>query len=40
MTKVEFYTNILNEQIANGSKLEAIIATQQLIARLKNSRKF
>jgi hypothetical protein len=40
MTKVEFYTNILNKQIADGSKLEAIIATQQLISKLKNFRKF
>jgi hypothetical protein len=40
MTKVEFYTNKLNEQIAMGANPELIKATQQLIARLKNFRKF
>jgi hypothetical protein len=34
MTKVEFYTVKLNEQIAKGSNPEVIKATQQLIARL------
>jgi hypothetical protein len=34
MTKVEFYTIKLNEQIAKGANPELIKATQQLIARL------
>jgi hypothetical protein len=40
MTKVEFYTVKLNEQIARGASPELIKATQQLISRLKNFRRF
>ena len=40
MTKVEFYTIKLNEQIAKGANPELIKATQQLISRLKNFRRF
>lgn len=34
MTKVEFYTNKLNELVAKGANPDVIKATEQLIARL------
>ncbi len=34
MTKVQFYTEMLEAQIAQGCSPEVIKATQQLIARL------
>ena len=38
MTKVQFYTEMLEKMIANGSKPEAIKACESLIKRLKAQR--
>ena len=38
MTKVQYYTLVLNQQIANGDKPEVIALTKQLLERLTAKR--